>query len=358
VPEQGADLADDLRRFLAGEPILARRTGVAEKVWRWTRRQPALAAWIAAAVVGLVATSAVSVWFAVVKSRDNERREMDANDLRELGKINGELRHINFDLLAHRTLDDVSRQPKRSAGNRDPAFRIERLKLLRGDRTVVSALETLAKDLARLDDLTPGDPEVARDMSILGYQCTVLGRAAKEKGDLDNAERIFRTAVLAWERRLRAVPEDADAANELADCLYFLGALARDQKKPAEQEAAWKRAAEVAAKIADKSPEFAANLGRTYYNLGVLACTPYRPDDVIAWQTKAIDTLEPLCGKAPDREDWAWFLAEALVGRGIAWQDKKEVAKALPDLRLAAEWAKGTRRTAIEKHIKTMPGAK
>ena len=49
-----AALAEDLRRFLAGETILARRAGLPERAWRWTRRNPRLAALLL--VVGFLLT--------------------------------------------------------------------------------------------------------------------------------------------------------------------------------------------------------------------------------------------------------------------------------------------------------------
>ena len=55
-----ADLADDLRRFLDGRPIHARRISRAEHAWRWCRRNPTAAA-LAATVLALCAL-AVAWW--------------------------------------------------------------------------------------------------------------------------------------------------------------------------------------------------------------------------------------------------------------------------------------------------------
>src|SRR5262249_48904263 len=57
------ELAEDLRRFLGGEPIKARPVRRAERLYRWARRNPAVAALWLVLVVGVAVPSALAVGF-------------------------------------------------------------------------------------------------------------------------------------------------------------------------------------------------------------------------------------------------------------------------------------------------------
>src|SRR5262249_41100613 len=56
-----ADLADDLQRYLDGEPIRARRVGPLERAWKWARRRPGWAAVIGGSALAVLLSFALVV---------------------------------------------------------------------------------------------------------------------------------------------------------------------------------------------------------------------------------------------------------------------------------------------------------
>jgi WD40 repeat protein/tRNA A-37 threonylcarbamoyl transferase component Bud32 len=77
------DLAEDLRRFLQGEPIQARPVSRAERLWRWCRRNPRVAALIGLVAVSLLAGTVVAGCFAVQARRGEERAVANARRAEE-----------------------------------------------------------------------------------------------------------------------------------------------------------------------------------------------------------------------------------------------------------------------------------
>jgi len=84
-----AALAADLRRFAAGEPILARPLGLGERLQRWVKRRPAVAALLAVSVLAVVTLTAVGFWsnaeLRAANSRERQRAQ-EALDAREREK--------------------------------------------------------------------------------------------------------------------------------------------------------------------------------------------------------------------------------------------------------------------------------
>src|SRR5262249_9025798 len=100
--QTAGDLADDLRRWLRGEPIRARPLGRLGRSWRWCLRNPTLATTAGIAAMALVAVAALSITIAVAQSHSayNSRREKEATDRaltqveREQGKTKAALAEV------------------------------------------------------------------------------------------------------------------------------------------------------------------------------------------------------------------------------------------------------------------------
>jgi WD40 repeat protein/tRNA A-37 threonylcarbamoyl transferase component Bud32 len=93
------EMADDLRRWLEGEPIRARRLGPLERLVLWCRREPRLAIAAAAVVFCLVVTAVVSGVSAITTAAaaENERlaREQAEQQRNEAERLRNEAQEAN-----------------------------------------------------------------------------------------------------------------------------------------------------------------------------------------------------------------------------------------------------------------------
>ena len=145
------ELATDLERWIEGKPILARPVGHFEHVWRWCKRQPALASALAMSVLLLLALAigtaiaGVRIHRAELEAVANLRESLlgEARLLRaggEMGQRTEGLRllreaaarggpsefreRLRDELLATLALSDMpfAGQPQLRGGSLDPAF--------------------------------------------------------------------------------------------------------------------------------------------------------------------------------------------------------------------------------------------
>jgi WD40 repeat protein len=189
-----SELAADLRRYLAGEPVKARPVGRLGRAWRWCRRNPALAAASCTAVAALLAVTIVSVWLAVVQSAAATREARDRLDVEqkeaaaqlaltgertavanltkqteETEKARGQAEERGNQLLAEaRQRQDMLRQAARSARRRG----ID----LCGEAQPQRGILWLARALELVPDDGPGNPAADRDRELAQTLREDLGR--------------------------------------------------------------------------------------------------------------------------------------------------------------------------------------
>jgi WD40 repeat protein len=87
-------LADDLRRFLAGEPVRARPLGPLARLVRWARRRPAPAALVGLALLAAASLLGLGAWFTTELRVERDRADGARRDAEAHARAEGQAREL------------------------------------------------------------------------------------------------------------------------------------------------------------------------------------------------------------------------------------------------------------------------
>jgi eukaryotic-like serine/threonine-protein kinase len=322
-----AELAEDLRRFEAGETIRARPVGGHERLWRWCRREPAVASLALALLAGLVGV-ATQWWRAeshLIEARQERGRAEE--HARRQDEANRALRLAN---QRERTARD------RAQGRFDAAM------------NALGKFEEITKDAALLREPRLGGLRAKLLQTALGFyrelQASLEEDASPEaRSQLSDA--YARVAFVTWELGLpeealaahrrslslveqmaAAAPADPALRTSLGRALTRMGFTLRTMGRPAEALQSYEQARGIQEALVRDDPanaHYQEVLSWTFSNLGVIQLELGRPADAIRLHRQAIAIHEALVGRDPGTKryrcdlGWAWrYLCLALAASG------------------------------------------
>ena len=347
------DLADDLDRFLRLEPIRARPVGWPERLVKWARRQPALAALVIVSGLSLIGFLAgLLIHESQLRSREAEaqrQRELATNNYRAardtlarmLGRLEGKrladvprLKELRQDLLE----DTLAfyQEILKGADDPDPAVRqdvAEALVQTGAIQQLMGRKEAAAENFRQAAAMLEGLPENLRQrpemQSRLAECWDYLGVLS---GQLGEYEKFYRKALDIRERLAAAEPDNPVWQNQLAKAEHHMGDVFLLTERLTEAELHYSRAVEIRTRLIREHPEnrgFQSYLAEDHVNLGLLYSNMKRPADAEASYKTAEDLLGPLVRDHPEEVDYALSLSGAFNNWGNLLRGMGKLPEAL-----------------------------
>ncbi|WP_182866071.1 serine/threonine-protein kinase [Rhodopirellula sp. JC639] len=242
-----ADMADDLNRYLRGEPILARPVSRVERSIRWCRRNPVVAA-LASGIAMLLFLVATISLLSSIRLRQHVQREIQARkEAEEFFSISLDVIHEMVTSYASDSLEHV------------PQMQTARRELL---HRALSFYERLS--LSR-----PTNPQLWNQYARTRYRIALLHSLL---GETQQAQLAFRDAIAVLDSLIEASPLDIDLKVQWARSHAMLGETLRITD-PESARMHLDRGLSLQTKLHQRFPEnteYKLERSRTLNNLGLL----------------------------------------------------------------------------------------
>ena len=366
-PEQryatALDLAADIRRWLAGEPVTAWREPLALRTRRWMRRHRTLVTSAAAVLIfslaGLMGFTAVLAGKnrelaqerlraeerealaidAVRKFRDAVQATPELKNRRELDSLRKTLLKEPlefFGKLRDQLQADRDTRPevmaKLASANFDLATTTRQI------GGISDALRSYTESSGILERLARDNPAVTEYQSKLAKSLNAIGVRLHEMGHPRKALASYRRAQAVWERLARAIPPVAEYRSDLSKSHNNIGQLLSETGHPAEALESHTKALAIREQLAHANSavtEYERDVARSHDRIGLLLHKTGHHTEALKSYQQALEIQERLARDNPSVTNYQRDLAASCHSFGIVLNDTGHPAEALESYRRA-----------------------
>ena len=345
--DSAAAMGEDLRRYLAGEPILSRPSSVRERAVKWAKRRPAVATLIAVSALAVISVLTFSaLWLNSERQAALDREEQQTKLAQAAIEREGQQARIAeieraARVEADRLREEAVKQQKIAQSEKKTADQ-QRLraetnfqharsavnemltKVGAADLTFEPRMEAIRRDLLNkalafhmkfLEDES-SDATVRYETAAASHR---VGDIYRQLGQLDEAEKYYQGAIERFGQLVKEQPASMQFREGLATDTMELGLVLQLLARNAECEQAFQRALRFFEELAKDFPQkkvfqedvsnLHQNLANHYLSLGRLADAEKRYDQALALRL----ALTP---KPGDQANHRQRLARLQVSRG------------------------------------------
>jgi tetratricopeptide (TPR) repeat protein len=342
------DLAEDLRRFQAGEPIRARAVGWTEQAWKWVRRNPVVAGLLTALLLILLGglASVTGLWLDTARQRDAAEANLA---LAEKAVDECFLVATTEPLLQQDRMRAVRKLLMEKALPFYEGFRAQRqnderlqAELARNygrvalSRSTIGreqdALEPLERARALWEKLVTDHPSVPAYRNELAQTCDSLGVSYLSMKDLERASSFLGQARSLSEPLAALDPTAADYQEVLSRIFNHSGAVQRRSSRPDLALDLHEQARVIQERLLAEHPDsevYQNDLGSTWCTLGLLHEEERHPEIGVRCFAAARTIQEKLAVHFPGVSEYQRKLATTWDALGRAQRDLGNLEDAL-----------------------------